>query len=162
MQIRIENGLEYQDKCKELFEHYRRFLEVEDPLNMQYLQLQNYASELQDLDKKYGTPVGRLYIAFVDDMPAGCIGLRKMREQVCEMKRLFVEKEYRGLGIGDRLVQTIIEAAKEIGYEEMYLDTMPSLKSAVHLYYKYGFLETEKYNDSPIADTIFMKLDLKK
>lgn len=54
----------------------------------------------------------------------------------------------------------IIDDAKKIGYSHMLLDTLPFLKSAIHMYKKYGFYEIDRYNDSPMNISIYMKLDL--
>ena len=76
------------------------------------------------------------------------------------MKRLYVRPEFRGKRIGNRLVQKIIEDARQIGYSCMLLDTLPFLESAVRIYQSYGFYEIESYNDSPIDSSIYMKKDL--
>ena len=125
-----------------------------------YLEIQNYEEELEHLDVKYGMPDGRLYIAFYGGELAGCIGLRKIDERNCEMKRLYVRPAFRGKNIGNKLIQQIITDAKEAGYSHMLLDTLPFLKSAVHMYKAYGFYEISSYNDSPMDTSIYMKLDL--
>ena len=125
-----------------------------------YLEIQNYEEELEHLDVKYGMPDGRLYIAFYGGELAGCIGLRKIDERNCEMKRLYVRPAFRGKNIGSKLIQQIITDAKEAGYSHMLLDTLPFLKSAVHMYKAYGFYEISSYNDSPMDTSIYMKLDL--
>lgn len=91
---------------------------------------------------------------------AGCIGLRKIDDQTCEMKRLYIRPEFRGKKLGNVLVEKIIADAREIGYSYMLLDTLPFLQSAIHIYKKFGFYEIESYNDSPMAASIYMKLDL--
>ena len=93
-------------------------------------------------------------------MLAGCIGLRKIDDFNCEMKRLYVRPYFRGKHIGDYLVRKIIDDAKKIGYKHMLLDTLPFLKNAIHMYKKYGFYEISCYNDSPLETTVYMKLDL--
>ena len=80
--------------------------------------------------------------------------------QNCEMKRLYVRPKFRGQKIGNLLVEKIINDAKKIGYSHMLLDTLPFLKSAIHMYKKYGFYEINSYNDSPMDTSIYMKLDL--
>lgn len=105
-------------------------------------------------------PEGRLYLVCYYGKPAGCIGLRKINDCDCEMKRLYVRPEYREKHIDEYLVSEIIRDAKEAGYSHMLLDTLPFLKSAINLYKKYVFYQIESYNDSPMADSIFMKLDL--
>ena len=76
------------------------------------------------------------------------------------MKRLYIMPQYQGLGIGGLLVQRIIAEAKAIGYAAMLLDTLPFLAAALRLYKKFGFYEIESYNDSPLDNSIYMRLDL--
>ena len=76
------------------------------------------------------------------------------------MKRLYVRPKFRGRAIGSQLIQQIIQDAKVIGYSHMRLDTLPFLKSAIKMYQKFGFYETESYNNSPMSNSIFMRLDL--
>lgn len=76
------------------------------------------------------------------------------------MKRLYVRPEFRGKSIGNLLIAQIIQDAKAIGYSHMLLDTLPFLKSAIKIYQKFGFYETDCYNDSPMDNSIFMRLDL--
>lgn len=125
-----------------------------------YLDIQNYDKEIEHLEAKYGIPDGRLYLIYCDDELAGCIGLRKIDDQTCEMKRLYIRPEFRGKKLGNILVEKIIADAKEIGYSYMLLDTLPFLQSAIHIYIKFGFYEIESYNNSPMAASIYMKLDL--
>ncbi|WP_455541913.1 GNAT family N-acetyltransferase [Intestinibacter sp.] len=159
----LELKLAYDEKyeIKKLFSQYTNMLIETNPKMAIYLEIQNYDDELEHLETKYGTPDGRLYIASIDDKPAGCIALRKLSDKNCELKRLFVKPEFRGHKLGHILIQKVIDDAKYIGYDSMFLDTLPFLKSAIHLYNQFGFYETEPYNNSPIDTTIFMKLDLK-
>ena len=99
-------------------------------------------------------------MAYFDEELAGCIGLKKIDETNCEMKRLYVRPQFRGKQIGNVLVRRIIDDAKEIGYHIMLLDTLPFLESALHMYQKFGFYEIESYNDSPMENSIYMKLEL--
>lgn len=57
----------------------------------------------------------------------------------CELVKLYIQKEFRGLGYGKLLIDTCFEIAKELGYSSIYLETMPELGSAVALYEKCGF-----------------------
>src|SRR4051812_17029387 len=78
---------------------------------------QNFDHEVADLPGKYSPPSGRLLLASVDDRIAGCIAVRKLDEETCEMKRLFVRPEFRGQGIGHELVIAVLEEARLIGYK---------------------------------------------
>ena len=99
-------------------------------------------------------------MALCDGNVAGCVALRKLDEQRCEMKRLYVRENYRGNGIGNLLTDMLIREAKKIGYRHLLLDTFPFLERAVGMYQARGFREIEKYIDSPMASTIYMMLDL--
>lgn len=151
-----------KDEIKTLFKDYTQMLIDNDPIFKDYLGLQNYEEELRDLDLKYGLPYGRLYLALWDQSPVGCIGLRRIDEDHCEMKRLYVKPDFRSKGIGKSLVEEIIKDARLIGYKYMLLDTLPFLDRALQLYKSLGFEETEAYSYSPIESSIFMKLDLEK
>ena len=76
------------------------------------------------------------------------------------MKRLYVRPQFRGKKVGEQLIQRIIADAKEIGYSYMLLDTLPFLKTAIHMYKRLGFYTIKRYNDSPMNTSIYMKLDL--
>lgn len=160
MTINIELAYSYKQEIKQLFHEYTQMLIQENNDFQHYLDIQNYNQEIEHLKEKYGLPKGRLYVIKVDNEIVGCIGLRQLDQQNCEMKRLYILPKMRGKHLSDLLIKKIIEDAKEIGYEYMLLDTLPFLKSAIHLYQKYGFYEIESYNNSPINDTIYMKLNL--
>jgi GNAT superfamily N-acetyltransferase len=160
MGMEIILGYEYSSEIKELFLEYTEMLVKNDGNFARYLEVQNYDSELEHLADKYGLPEGRLYIVKVENEVAGCIGLRKIDNENCEMKRLYVRSKFRGHKIANKLVEMIIDDAKKIGYKNMLLDTLPFLEGAIYLYKKFGFKEIESYNNSPMDTSIYMKLDL--
>ncbi|KAF3385529.1 Acetyltransferase [Penicillium rolfsii] len=90
----------------------------------------------------------------------GCVGLRRSNEHWCEMKRLYVNPEARGLRVGDRLVEAVIAQAQALGYRGIRLDTLPDMVAAQRLYRRHGFVEIEPYYDTPLKGTIFMGCDL--
>ena len=122
---------------------------------------QNFDRELASLPGEYAPPDGRLLLAFEDEELAGCIALRKIRATTCEMKRLFLRPEFRGRGLGRVLVERIIEEARQIGYTQMCLDTLPGrMDQAIALYKSIGFKEIEPYYNNPVAGATFMELRL--
>lgn len=151
---------DYPREVGRLFSEYTDMLIEGDSSFQEYLNIQNYDEEVRHLEIKYGLPYGRLYLAYYEGKLAGCVGLRKIDGQNCEMKRLYVRPQFRGKYIGDHMIQKIIEDARYIGYSHMLLDTLPFLTSAIHLYRKHGFYETESYNNSPMSTSIYMRLDL--
>ena len=138
MDIKIIPAYDYTQEIRELFSEYTDMLINSDPAFKEYLEIQNYDDELEHLKDKYGMPAGRLYLAYCGGKTAGCIGLKKLDEDNCEMKRLYVRPEFRGRKIGGLLIQKTIADAKTIGYKHMLLDTLPFLESAVHMYKKWG------------------------
>lgn len=160
MSVELLPAYSYPNEIGALFSEYTDLLIAGDPAFQGYLDLQNYGGELNHLEAKYGPPYGRLYLARCDGQAAGCIGLRRLDAQRCEMKRLYVRPAFRGRQIGDKLVQRVISDAQEIGYSSMMLDTLPFLKSAIRMYKRYGFYEVPSYNDSPMDTSIYMRLDL--
>ena len=138
-----------------LFREYETFLGVD-------LCFQGFEEELADLPGKYTPPRGALLVALVNSQIAGCVALRPLDDGSCEMKRLFVRPDYRGLGLGRQLAHRIIEVSREIGYERMKLDTLDFLEEAIHLYTSLGFKQTGSYYDNPLEKVSYWELGLKK
>lgn len=160
MNLKIELAYDKKLEIKKLFLEYTQLLIENDKNFAEYLSIQNYDEELNHLEKKYGLPHGRLYIASINNEVVGCIALKNFDDFTCEMKRLYVKREYRGQKIASQLVDKIIDDAKIIGYKAILLDTLPFLQSAINLYKQKGFYEIPAYNNSPMSNSIFMKLKL--
>jgi len=139
--------------ARALFEEYAASLGVD-------LCFQNFDEELKTLARQYGTPDGCLLLASEADQAIGCVALRRLDADGCEMKRLYVKPPFRHLKIGKFLVATIIEEATRLGYSWVRLDTLPSMTTAQKLYSSFGFREIAPYCFNPIPGTIFMELQL--
>ena len=136
------------------------FREYESSLGLD-LCFQGFEDELKNLPGKYSEPDGRLYLARVGDAIAGCIALRPLDPNACEMKRLFVKEGFRGLRLGRILIEKVIDDARKIGYAAMRLDTFPpKMGKAVQLYESYGFREIAPYYDNPNEGVLYMELSL--
>lgn len=136
-----------------LFEEYASSLEFS-------LCFQGFDQELAGLPGAYAPPDGRLLLARVDGTPAGCVGLRRIGEGICEMKRLFVRPHLNGTGLGRRLATAVIDEARRSGYATMKLDTLPSMKAAIRLYESLGFRDTVPYTRNPLEGARYMELAL--
>lgn len=150
----------HKAEVKELFTEYTDMLVEGESRFKQYLDIQNYDDELEHLEHKYGMPEGRLYLLYDDGKLAGSVGMRKLDDDNCELKRLYIRPAFRGKQYGDILTRRIIADAREAGYKHILLDTLPFLKTAIGMYERMGFYRIEQYNDSPIDSTIYMKYDL--
>lgn len=138
----------------------RLFVEYAQSLGFS-LSFQDFEGELADLPGVYGEPEGRLLLATVDGDPAGCAGLRKLEPGTCEMKRLYLKPQFRGLGLGRQLVQHVISEARAIGYQRMRLDTISgAMERAIQLYRQLGFVTIPPYRQNPIAGALFLELNL--
>lgn len=119
---------------------------------------QNFDQELAGLPGAYAPPRGRLLLGFAGGEPAGCVALRPLRDDVCELKRLFVRPAFRATGLGRGLMDRVLVEARGIGYRRMALDTVVGkMDRAIALYRKLGFTEIEPYGAHPVPGTIWME-----
>lgn len=143
----------YLKSVRELFKEYESSLGIS-------LCFQEFDKELAGLPGDYAPPPGRLFLAMTGEQVAGCVGLRKILEEVSELKRLYVRPLHRGQGIGRQLVLAAVKEAREIGYKKMRLDTLPSMKRALELYLSMGFKPIAPYRANPIRGAKYLELNL--
>lgn len=125
------------------------------------LSYQGFADELATLPGKYAPPRGQLLIARnAAGTAIGCVALRPIDVRCCEMKRLFVSPQGRGLGLGRALAEAVIAEAAKLGYAELRLDTLPSMHEAIALYRTLGFVPIAPYYAAR-EGTLFMALSLR-
>jgi ribosomal protein S18 acetylase RimI-like enzyme len=148
---------ELLDAAREIFRDYAASLQVD-------LCFQNFEAELAGLPGEYAEPSGALLLAYADDALAGCGALRPLTDvdhaNACEMKRLFVRRAFRRVGLGRVLAQALMDRARTAGYSVMLLDTLDEMESARELYATLGFEEVAPYYYNPIPGAHYLKVQL--
>jgi GNAT superfamily N-acetyltransferase len=153
------------DDVRRLFEEYAAWL-VAHSVSWCLLKdselPQDVSYEVATLPGKYAPPKGRLLLARCDDVPAGCVGLRALGSEICEMKRLYVRPEFRGRDLGRKLAERVIAEAKLSGYSLMRLDTVPTvMPQADSLYRNMGFYAIPPYYENPRPNVSYFELRLR-
>ncbi len=151
--IRPAEGGADLDAARDLFLEYARSL----PFGLEF---QDFDSELGSLPGAYAPPSGRILLAWVNGAPAGCVGLRGIDAERCEMKRMYVRPAHRGTGLGRALAEAVLAEARAIGYRFMRLDTVPGMDAALALYHSLGFAPIPPYRHNPIPGAIFLEARL--
>ncbi|MFC1676546.1 GNAT family N-acetyltransferase [Planctomycetota bacterium] len=144
---------EYEDYLKDVLSEYLTL-----PWFVDYLK--GFAKEVTNLPGEYAPPTGCLLLAKYKDEIAGCVALRKLNNDICKGKRLYVRPEFRGLKIGRKLMESIIDEARRIGYSAIRGDTVPSMQAAQVLHLSLGFKEINPNHRDPIKEAKFIELKL--
>jgi putative acetyltransferase len=139
--------------ARELFAEYASSLPFD-------LSFQDFERELAELPGAYAPPSGALLLAVEAGEAAGCVALRALAQDICEMKRLYVRAAHRGSGLGRRLVDAILREGRARRYARMRLDTVPGMEAAIALYRACGFREILPYRPNPIPGALFLEADL--
>jgi putative acetyltransferase len=137
-------GADDADAVRDLLREYADGLGVD-------LSFQDFEAELAD-------PLGFYEVVLLAE--GGCVALRRIDDETCEMKRLYVRPAARGGGLGRRLAEAVVAEARERRYVRMLLDTLPTMAAARALYASLGFRETEPYRYNPVPGTTFLELTL--
>lgn len=145
------------DATRAIFREYAESLGVD-------LCFQDFDAELATLPGAYSEPRGALLMAKVDGALAGCCALRPLDTvddpNACEMKRLYVRPQFRGLGLGRQLVEATLDCARRAGYDCLLLDTLSEMEAARALYQELGFWEVPPYYHNPLAGAHYLKVKL--
>ncbi|QHQ36971.1 GNAT family N-acetyltransferase [Algicella marina] len=141
-----------------LFTAYAQWLEREHGLSLCF---QGFEEEVAGLPGRYAPPGGVLLLAEGPDGDAwGCIGVRPLDGDICEVKRLYVLPEARGHALGKALVAAILEAARGLGYRRAVLDTAPFMAGAQRIYEAFGFTDIPAYYENPLPGVRYMAAQL--
>ncbi len=157
LEIRTPTVPEELDALRLIMREYAASLSID-------LDFQDFDAELSALPGAYCAPRGTLLAARVNGALAGCCALRPLDNvdyaNACEMKRLFVRPQYRGLGLGHRLAEATLDAARQAGYACLLLDTLSNMETARALYQDLGFEEIPPYYHNPIAGSHYLMVRL--
>ena len=140
---------------RDLFAEYAGWLNVD-------LTFCNFREELENLPSFYAPPAGCLLLATTEaGHPVGCVGVRPLRPNTCEMKRLYLRESARGFGTGYDLAAAAIAFAQSTGlYSEMLLDTLPRLAAAIAIFQKLDFQPIPSYYPNPVPGALFFRKEL--
>jgi GNAT superfamily N-acetyltransferase len=141
------------DAVRALLREYADWLAVD-------LSFQGFAEEIAGLPGEYQPPAGALFLCLVERQPAGCVAVHPWRNGACEIKRLYVRQSFQGQGCGHYLAEQAIAWARRAGYEQMLLDTLPTMTTAQRMYERLGFREVGPYRFNPISGTRYLALPL--
>ncbi len=96
-------------------------------------------------------PTGVFLVGYADDRPVACGGLRRLHDDVAEIKRMYVSPTVRSRGVGRALLRALEDAGREIGYARVLLDSGPEQIHGLALFRSAGYTEIRQYNDNHIA-----------
>ena len=145
-QVKTDEDIEV---VKGLLEEYvASWFEFDEPVHEK--EFEKARSQMKNLFNYFGPPDGCLLLAKYEGQAAGCVALERLSDSVCQMKRLYVTPKFRGLKIGRKLAEHVIEQAQRIGYEQMRIHTITALERANRLYKSLGF-----------TDSVFMEVKLR-
>ena len=137
-------------------EHAPAFKALNEAWITKYFAIEAKDREVLDDPKgKIVDPGGRIFMAFKDAEPVGCVALIRMADGGYEVAKMTVLEALRGSGLGKRLMQRCIDAGAEAGAPRLYLETNSSLAPALGLYRAMGFVDTDPpdHNDYVRGDT---------
>jgi len=163
----IDEGVVYASSCLRIEYAYNILPEIRELLLdyqktiSSHLCFEDFKKELENLAEYYPLPKGCLFAGFVQDTVAGCVALKPIDRNICELKRFYVKPKFRGLGLGVMLLQKAITYAKKQDYNEIVLSTLPVMEKAVSLYKSCGFVESESSCHDHVCESKSYYLNLK-
>jgi ribosomal protein S18 acetylase RimI-like enzyme len=143
---------EFED-ARNLYIQYANSLDID-------LSFQNFDTELNSLEEQYSVPHGAIVLAYKDETPVGCVGIRAHAPGIAELKRMFVHPVYRRYKIGIKLLNLALETAVKLNYTFIRLDTLPSMIPAINLYRSMGFYDIPPYRFNPVEGAVYMEKKL--
>jgi GNAT superfamily N-acetyltransferase len=144
---------------KDIDEARKLFAEYFDHLRIDY-EFNEKENDIDNIRQTYISPDGALLILYNKKEAIGCGAIRRIDNESAELKRMYIKFEYQGLGLSKELLEKLIQRARDMGYKRILLDTLPAMSAAIRLYQQFGFTETDRFNENPVEDARFFKLEL--
>ncbi|MEO8357463.1 MAG: GNAT family N-acetyltransferase [Chloroflexota bacterium] len=124
-----------------------------------YYESRHELADMDNIQRNYFENGGTFLVMFQDGEMICTGAIRRLEDDTCELKRLWLLPGYHGQGLGYRMLQELLSFAKNTGYKRVWLQTDPEAQSrAVNFYKQIGFHEIPRYTDQ--TDDICMKIIL--
>jgi GNAT superfamily N-acetyltransferase len=122
--------------------------------------IEHMRADAMRLPGPYVPPRGGIWFAQAGDDAIGCVALRPITDDTGEVKRMYVDRAWRGRGVGRALLETLIAHARAAGYRQLRLGTIADMTAARSLYHSLGFVPIQRYRADEMVDTEFYELTL--
>lgn len=116
---------------------------------------------IAELPGAYGPPRGVILLWFKGESLVACGALRELEPKVGEIRRIYVRSDYRGKAFGHPFVRALIDRARELGYETLKADTLPTMTAAIEFYQELGFHRAPAFWPHPAAAAIFFERSIR-
>ena len=111
--------------------------------------------DLDSIEESYFSNNGFFGVLEIENVIVATVGLHKVNENTCELRKMYSLPSQRGKGLGKSIMEFALSKAKELGYSRVILETASPLKEAIGLYKKYGFKEFNPEHLSARCDQAF-------
>jgi carbonic anhydrase len=149
----IANTDEEYSNATILFKEYAAWLNID-------LSFQFFDDELIELQTMYAAPNGAVILCKARDEFIGCVGIRKIDNNIAELKRMFVKPAYQKQGIGKTILEKAVVLAMALNYKIIRLDTLNYMTAAINLYIQNGFYEIPAYYYNPNETALYFEMKL--
>lgn len=143
------------EQVRRLFTEYMTWvhMRLNEDYDLDFDVQDKIAQDMTELDM-FSPPDGRIILVTIESRLVGIGCLRKIGEEIGEIKRMFIRSQFRGRGIGRNLLEYLVQEAKLIGYTSLRLDSTRFMRAAHNLYRSYNFREIEPYPGSEIPKEV--------
>ncbi len=149
----VANSTQAFNDGRKLFQEYANAIDYEAGFP-------NFAEELATLENIYVGPLGSLVLAYYHHQAIGCLAVLEIENDTAELKRFYVQPPFRQFKIGARLLEFTLDQAKQLQFQRVRLEVIPSLGKAKELYRSFGFEEITPFRNVSVEGTTYMEKDL--